>query len=69
MEFHFWKAKQDELEHRVGDWFGFFFERTVVAHVPYLQRLILFLKFSKQDSFFLTNAELLDILLLLLKSD
>lgn len=47
-----------------------FFERTVVAHVPYLQRrLILYLKFLKQEFFFfLTDAELLDILLLLMKS-
>lgn len=47
-----------------------FFERTVVAHVPYLQRwLILYLKFLQQEFFFfLTDTELLDILLLLMKS-
>lgn len=47
-----------------------FFERTVVAHVPYLQRrLILYLKFLKQEFFFfLKDAELLDILLLMMKS-
>lgn len=33
-----------------------FFERTVVAHVPYLQRrLILYLKFLKQEFFFFPN--------------